>query len=520
MRRMLHTILLMLSLSLVPAPSVMAAPQQGQANVPEAGLQQLLSPLPTGVRGVLVIHDPVAIRSRLLSSEPAFALARLGLLGPFDRPWKSLATAMDRTSAELIDDLTGGGLALIVTDLPAEAAAASLTPRSAWSALSLVSEQTARLMRERLRAIPAMLVEGQPVYAIEDGSLWLIIRPLAAPVGGRSHVLVLTSPDGGEARIEPIARLLSAREGAKDAVVGPWSLVAGLIDRDGPDRADAATLRSADVSVVWQMQEPEPVWVGAVASIQQDRWQIAAASAAMARVPAPLSDPGLVDRLATEDDRSSLLLHMRGDMAVDGVLSPGESFTQISRAASGKPVVTHAARAASITDATRELDTRASSIRGLLAVDNAADAALNAILQQLEPTTWRQMPLNLRSGSPLRAIFGPSPAIAWRTVALPARADGTSGAWALWVLDPSDAEPGAAIAGQLGQNSPAEARAYVARLRLKPRQLRDTLPPLFTLTLTDVGVIRGVDADAWIEQTPGSASHCVRMRGEIRFGKP
>lgn len=520
MRRLLSTISLLLILSLVPAGSARALTRDAQAEAQQPGLQQLLSPLPVGVRGVLVIHDPVAIRSRLLTSEPALALARLGMLGPFDRPWKSLATAMDRTSSQLVDDLTGGGLALIVSDLPAELGAADPGPRSAWSALSLVSEETARLMRERLRAIPAMLVQGQPVYAIEDGSLWLIIRPLAAPVGGRSHVLVLTSPDGGEARVEPIARLLSAHDDARQREPGPWSLVAGLIDRDGSDAADSPTVRSPDLSLVWQLQQPEPLWVGAVASIQADRWHIAATSAAMAHAPAPLSDPGLVDRLAKGDSQTSLLLHLHGDLKVDGVITPGETLTQVSRSASGKPIVAHAARTASTADAARELDARASSIRGLLAVDSAADAALNAILEQLEPTTWRQVPLNLRSGSPLRAIFGPSPAMAWRTVSLPPRADGTSGAWALWVLDPSEGEPGAAIAGQLGQATADEARPYVARLRLQPRLLRDTLPPLFTLTLNDLGVIRGVDADAWVEQAPGSPAQRLRMRGEIRFGKP
>lgn len=496
----------------------------------EAGIAGVVSRLPDEVRGVVVIRDPMGLRARLVPSEPEAVFTRLGMLPGIDRRWQALARALELPSQQAMDDLLGGGVAVIATDVVVQQG----QPQVRYAIVGLVSEATADRVREKLRAIPAMVVGGQPVYAIENGSLWMMLRPMPGLVGVRTHAVVVTASSSDVKGLGPLAEMLGRVPGEQAggagrlvgtaAWEGAFSDVPGVWGQGRPARGD--------VVVFWRAGVERSGWSVARVQVEGARWACSAFSTdgalfgrfgelAGERGVMVGMDGGLIERLP---GGSVLVLHdctgvvqMDAKEGVKYGVGGGkggqarEMLVVVRRGAVAHLDVAVAERSGGLEEGAARLDRVAMGILSRVRQGEGQPGGPDGgVLKVLDFSTWRQVPLRLVPGMGLMPLVGPRPQMAWRGV-VGARGE----VWSLWAWSPgAEGRPGEDVGKALAGVGGGDGRLYLLRLRARPSEGMGGLPAAIALPFADVGVVHDVVLDVWREGGRARAE-CV-----VEWGRP
>lgn len=131
--------------------------------------------LPSNVDAALVVEEAASWRrgpvglSMQSTLAPKLASSQLG------SAWQTLSKAFGLDEAQAFDAFLGQRVLL------ATRAGGAAPATSQWVLVSLVSDESERRLTELMKPSPRRFEHGLPVYSIENGALWLVIRP--APNG-------------------------------------------------------------------------------------------------------------------------------------------------------------------------------------------------------------------------------------------------------------------------------------------------------------------------------------------------
>lgn len=130
----------------------------------------LLADLPPAVDAAAVLDRP----GERLWSDPTGRLCRAvlsgtGLFEQTERAWAGLARALGYTEDEAAAALLGGRVVVAWDGLTGHGREAAARADTRWAILAEVNRETARALRNRLRATPRRTVGGRVIYSIDAG---------------------------------------------------------------------------------------------------------------------------------------------------------------------------------------------------------------------------------------------------------------------------------------------------------------------------------------------------------------
>jgi len=187
--------------------------------------------LPSNVDAALVVEDAASWRRGPVGLALQSTLAPKLASSQLGSAWQTLSKAFGLDEAQAFDAFLGRRVLLATRAGAANAA-------SQWVLVSFVSDESERLLTDLMKPSPRRFEHGLPVYSIENGALWLVIRP--APSGS----LFMFGPSSApELFREVLARLALPGE----ASLSSQPLVAKLRERaDRPHVWGTAKLGGAE----------------------------------------------------------------------------------------------------------------------------------------------------------------------------------------------------------------------------------------------------------------------------------
>jgi hypothetical protein len=162
----------------------------------------------------------------------------LGLPGA----WDELFKALDLPPEEAIDSLLGRRVVIAMRWPEGDAGAGggargARAPEPDWVVLSLVSEDTERRIRRRLRPVPRDVEDGQAILSLEDGRFYLTARVLDRSRRGEGEALLMLAPSAHIGLFKQMLPHLSGRG-------------AGPTLGDDPHLARLARLLEGDIAML------------------------------------------------------------------------------------------------------------------------------------------------------------------------------------------------------------------------------------------------------------------------------
>jgi hypothetical protein len=154
MQKLLHMLLLVLAAVCLPPGAARAQPLPSVLDAAGA--------IPMDADLVLVIENASDLRSTAVAAAAAGLFGADGLLGDSRIAWRALAAELGWTEDEAFDRLLGRRVVLVARGI-------EKPDTSRWVLLSQVSMETDRRLKERLKAAPRGIAQGQQMLAIEQG---------------------------------------------------------------------------------------------------------------------------------------------------------------------------------------------------------------------------------------------------------------------------------------------------------------------------------------------------------------
>lgn len=203
--------------------------------------------LPGNVDAALVVEEASSWRRGPVGAALQATLAPKLASSQLGSAWQTLSKAFGLDEAQAFDAFLGQRV-LLATRAGGVAGATSQ-----WVLVSVVSDESERLLTDLMKPSPRRFEHGLPVYSIENGALWLVIRP--APKGSlfmfgpsnapelfREVLAKLALPDEASLSTQPLVTKLRERadqphiwgtaklgsaEPGRDGVIGATIRIAG-----------------------------------------------------------------------------------------------------------------------------------------------------------------------------------------------------------------------------------------------------------------------------------------------------
>ncbi len=515
-------LMLVVVAAFAPAPAAEAQQQQAaaaqQASAPRESVIDAAARVPVDTDLVLVIDNASQLRSSALAEAFATVSGPTSPLNDSRQAWQALAAELGWTDAEAFDHLLGRRIMLVARGIDTADAAQ-------WVLLSEVSLATDRRLKERLKAAPRAITQGQQVLAIEQGRYELTsFRHAGRLADDAGAVTILLAPAARSQLLETmLARLVGGAAGGWNAkqpprLLGQESIITEartlgdaevlLLSRLGPRAGDQPVTAWPDFLAVTASRARDrgaaPRWVLHVAlrehARQQDLLAAAMSSDAVFNAFAPASLLTVVQMaplsvifgrsLPFDDPLTNLPWPpaaaelFTGRQAIRIHSAPGEQ---------GEPglVCTLAMETTSAEQLAPVLDpaigTFFTEVERAVGQRNETTPAF-ANFAGIAPRATRIATVELGSAGPLSDVTGPGLSVAW---AYPRSADQSHDWWTLALAAAKEGQPRvvAAVAdaaaavggggGKGGKDVPlaAENRRWIWFLAAKPRQLESLFAP-------------------------------------------
>lgn len=196
---------------------------------------------------VLVIQNATELRRTALAEIVGSLFEAAGPEGDPRQAWRGLAAELGWGDDEAFDRLLGGRMMLVARGID--------NPETArWALLSQVTRETDQKLKQRLKAAPRGIAQGQQVLAIEEGRFELTsarrkLDPKSAARDER-EITVLLAPTGRSELLD--AMLAQITGGDRDA----------RLLRDLPVAAEAARLGEPEILLLARLGERAPAGPG------------------------------------------------------------------------------------------------------------------------------------------------------------------------------------------------------------------------------------------------------------------